>query len=120
MLRAAESFDAIHIAIGATDLRKNVDGLTIMIKQSFNLDPFSNSLFLFCNRARNRIKGIIWDKTGFIMIYKRLDGAGARFQWPTDETQVRGITSRQLTLLLDGFSVDPPKGFSEVTARDFY
>jgi transposase len=75
---------------------------------------------LFCNRARNRLKGIIWDKNGFIMIYKRLDGVGARFKWPTDESQVRGITSGQLTLLLDGFSVDPPKGFSEVTARDFY
>jgi len=120
MLRVAESFDSIFIACGATDLRKNVDGLTILIKQSFNLDPFSNSLFLFSNRARNRIKGIIWDKNGFIMIYKRLDGSGARFLWPTDETQARGITSRQLTLLLDGFSIDPPKGFSEVTARDFY
>jgi len=120
MLRAADSFDAIHIACGATDLRKNVDGLTILIKQSFSLDPFSNSLFLFCNGSRNRLKGIIWDKNGFIMLYKRLDGRGARFNWPSSEEQVRGITSRQLTLLLDGFSIDPPKGFSEVAARDFY
>ena len=120
MLRSIESFDFIHVACGATDLRKNVDGLTILIKQSFNLDPFSNSLFLFCNRQRNRMKAVLWDKNGFVMLYKRLDGAGARFKWPADEVQVRDITGKQLALLLEGFSVDPPKGFSEVTGRDFY
>jgi transposase len=120
MLKSVNSFESIYVACGATDLRKNVDGLTILIKQSFALDPFSNSIFLFCNRAGNRMKAIMWDKNGFIMLYKRLDGKGAKFLWPTDKTQVRGITKEQLMLLLDGFSVDPPKGFSEVTARDFY
>jgi len=120
MLISAESFNTIYVACGATDLRKNVDGLTILIKQSFNLDPFDNSLFLFCNGGRNRLKGVIWDKNGFIMLYKRLDGRGARFNWPASGEQVRGITGRQLTQLLDGFSIDPPKGFSEVMARNFY
>jgi transposase len=120
MLKSVETFDCIYVATGATDLRKNVDGLTVLIKQSFNLDPFSNSLFLFCNGRRNRMKAILWDRNGFIMLYKRLDGAGARFKWPADEMQVRGITSKQLARLLEGFSVDPPKGFSEVMARDFY
>ena len=120
MLRGAESFESIYVACGATDLRKNVDGLTILIKQTFELDPFSNSLFLFCNRMRNRMKAVVWDKNGFVMLYKRLDGKGARFAWPTDPAQTRGITGRQLQLLLDGFSIDPPRGFPEVTARDFY
>ncbi len=92
MLRSMESFDSIYVACGPTDLRKNVDGLSILIKQSFQLDPFSNSIFLFCNGARNRLKALVWDKNGFIMLYKRLDGAGARFQWPADSVQVRDIT----------------------------
>ena len=120
MLRSMETFDSIYVACGPTDLRKNVDGLSILIKQSFQMDPFSDSIFLFCNGARNRLKALIWDKYGFIMLYKRLDGAGARFKWPTDPVQVRDITYRQLEQLMDGFSIDPPKGFSEVTAREFY
>lgn len=111
---------SIHLACGATDLRKNVDGLSILVKQEFGLDPFSNSLFLFCNRSRNRFKALIWDKNGFIMIYKRLDGKGARFKWPSDPQDVRSITKDQLVLLLDGFSIDSPKGFGEISARDFY
>jgi len=120
MLKKAEEYESIYVATGSTDLRKNVDGLTIIIQQSFELDPFSDSLFLFCNRSRNRMKAIVWDKNGFAMLYKRLDGRGARFKWPLDPEQVRGINSIQLNRLLGGFSIDPPKGFSEVTARDFY
>jgi len=120
MLKSAEDFETIYVACGATDLRKNVDGLTVLIKQSFELDPFSNTLFLFCNRNRNRLKAVVWDKNGFVLLYKRLDGRGARFTWPSDPIQVRGITTHQLGLLFDGFSIDPPKGFSEVKARDFY
>lgn len=120
MLRDIESYDAIYVACGPTDVRRNVDGLSIIVKQSFNLDPFSNSIFLFCNGTRNRLKALVWDKNGFIMLYKRLDGTGARFNWPKDPVQVRNITSRQLSQLLDGFSIDPPKSFSEVTARSFY
>ena len=120
MLRSVESFESIYVACGPTDLRKNVDGLSILIKQSFQIDPFSNSIFLFCNGARNRLKALVGDNNGFIMLYKRLDGAGARFQWPADPVQVRGITNAQLGKLLEGLSLDLPKGFSEITARDFY
>lgn len=120
MLRNIDSYDTIYVACGFTDLRKNVDGLSILVKQSFNLDPFSNSIFLFCNGARNRMKALVWDSNGFIMLYKRLDGTGARFSWPKDSVQVRNITKVQLEKLMDGFSIDPPIGFSEVTAREFY
>ena len=120
MLKCLEHLDAIYVACGPTDLRKNVDGLSILVKQSFGLDPFSRSLFLFCNGSRNRLKGLVWDRNGFILLYKRLDGAGARFVWPTDPVQVRNISRQQMDQLLNGFSIDPPKGFSEITARDIY
>ena len=120
MLRSMDSYDAIYVACGATDLRKNVDGLSTLVKQTFELDPFGNSIFLFCNSMKNRMKALVWDRNGFIMLYKRLDGAGARFHWPQDPVQVRNITPRQLNQLMCGFSIDPPKGFSEVMARDFY
>lgn len=119
MLKEITSYDGIYLACGVTDLRKAVDGLAVIVKQEFNMDPFGNYLFLFCNRDRNRLKCLNWDNNGFVLYYKRLDGAGARFKWPKEPADVRNITVRQLRLLMDGMSIDPPKGFGEVTARDF-
>jgi len=119
MLKEITSYAAIYLACGVTDLRKSVDGLAVIVKQQFNMDPFGNYLFLFCNRDRNRLKCLNWDRNGFVLYYKRLDGAGARFKWPKEPADVRNITVRQLGLLMEGLSIDPPKGFGEVTARDF-
>ena len=66
MLKCLEHLDAIYVACGPTDLRKNVDGLSILVKQSFGLDPFSRCLYLFCNGSRNRLKGLVWDQDVFI------------------------------------------------------
>ena len=119
MLKDISSYSGIYLACGPTDLRKAVDGLANIVRHDFEMDPFGNYIFLFCNRARNRLKGLTWDKNGFCMYYKRLDGEGARFRWPSNLEAVRDINVGQLRLLLDGFSVEPPKGFCEVSARDF-
>jgi transposase len=119
LLRDIDSYTAIYIACGETDLRKSVDGLANIVKQDFQLDPFGNYVFLFCNKSRNRMKGLCWDRNGFILCYKRLDGAGAKFQWPKDSEAVRDITQNQLRMLMDGVSIDPPRGFGDISARDF-
>ena len=120
MLKDASSFDGIILALGATDLRKAVDGLALMVKQDFQMDPFENNIYLFCNKNRNRLKGLSWDKNGFVLYSKRLDGDGARLKWPKEPGDIRNISIEQLQLLMSGMSIDPPKGFGEVTARDFY
>ena len=120
MLKDITEYDVIYLACGATDLRRSVDGLSLIVKQKFKMDPFGNYLFLFCNRSRNRLKALSWDKNGFVLYYKRLDGAGARFKWPKTPSEVRNITVNQLRLLMNGLSIDPPKGFGEIAARDFY
>jgi len=119
LLRDIHEYSGIYLACGPTDLRKSVDGLANIVRHNFQMDPFGNYIFLFCNRARNRLKGLTWDKNGFCLYYKRLDGEGARFRWLNEPESVRDIKVEQLRLLLDGFSVDPPKGFGEVSARDF-
>ena len=119
LLKNIGEYSAIYLACGVTDLRKSVDGLSNIIRQDFQMDPFGNFLFLFCNRSRNRMKGLMWDRNGFCLCYKRLDGAGARFKWPDKPEAVRGVTVSQLRMLLDGMSVDPPKGFGDISARDF-
>jgi len=119
LLKEIASYRGIYIACGATDLRKSVDGLSQIVKRDFAMDPFGNTLFLFCNKSRNRLKGLTWDANGFWLCYKRLDGMGARFQWPDTPASAREIRVEQLRLLLAGMSVDPPKGFGEISARDF-
>ena len=66
-----------------------------MVQQQFELDPFTNTLFLFCGRHRDRIKGLYWEKDGFIFLYKRLE-QGA-YQWPRSESEVRSRTPQQLS-----------------------
>ena len=119
LLKDIREYSGIYLAIGATDLRRAVDGLSHMVKQDFKMDPFGNYLFLFCNKSRTKLKALSWDKNGFCLYYKRLDGVGARFVWPNSPDAVRNISVKQLERLLNGFSIDPPRGFGEVTARAF-
>ena len=58
-----------------------------MVQQEFELDPFTNTLFLFCGRRRDRIKGLYWEGDGFILLYKRLERGV--YQWPRNEREVR-------------------------------
>jgi len=119
LLKDINEYSGIYLACGSTDLRASVDRLAHIIRQDFEMDPFANSLFLFCNKRRNRMKGICWDRNGFWLFFKRLDGMGARFVWPDKADEVRDISVAQLKMLLNGFSVDPPRGFGEVSARAF-
>ena len=96
-----------------TDLRKGIDGLARMVQQQFELDPFTNTLFLFCGRRRDRIKGLYWEKDGFILLYKRLE-QGA-YQWPRSESEVRSLTPQQYRWLMEGLKIEQPKAHRPVT-----
>lgn len=66
MLNDFTGADKVYIACGYTDLRKGIDGLARLVQQQFELDPFTNTLFLSCGRRRDRIKGLYWEREGFI------------------------------------------------------
>ena len=92
MLNDFTGADKVYIACGCTDLRKGIDGLARLVQQQFELDPFTNTLFLFCGRRRDRIKGLYWEKDGFILLYKRLE-QGA-YQWPRSESEVEVVQKK--------------------------
>ena len=73
MLSDITVVENIYIACGYTDMRKSVDGLAAIVQQQFHLEPFSNTLFLFCGRHRKRKKALLWEGDGFILLYKRLE-----------------------------------------------
>jgi len=94
------SHSRVYLAIGVTDMRKQINGLSIMVEQSLSMNPFSGDLFVFCNRRRNMIKILYWDNNGFCVWHKRLEKH--RFKWPKSEKEVLAIGSRELNWLLEG------------------
>jgi|SRR5579875_3271548 len=105
----------VYLACGSTDMRKSIDGLAALVQVSFQLDPFSPCLFVFCNRQRDKLKILQWDTSGFWLHYRRLEKG--RFQWP--EQSAGGtvmVSRRQLRWLLDGLSMDQSRAHREVMA----
>lgn len=106
---------SVYLATGITDLRKSIDGLAVIVKEQFDLDPFSSSLFIFCNKNKDRIKALYWDYNGFWLITKRLERG--KFRWPVDENQTIKIDLKELKWLLDGYEVRHGKAFKKVNQR---
>ena len=77
----------IYLHRDYVDFRKAVNGLSAMIEQDCAMNPFDESLYVFCNRARDKLKILHWDKTGFVLWYKRLEKD--KFKWPSDRKGVR-------------------------------
>ena len=63
----------IYLATGTTDLRRSIDGLSALVRERFGVDPLSGHLFLFRNRRGDRLKILAWDRSGFWVLYKRLE-----------------------------------------------
>jgi transposase len=90
----------VYLAVGSTDMRKAINGLSILVEQAMDLDPFSGDLFVFCNRKRTIIKILYWDHNGFCLWHKRLEEH--KFKWPQSGDQIITIGSKQLGWLLAG------------------
>ena len=111
MLNDISSNQQVYLVTGYTDLRRSIDGLAMIIQGQLRLDPFSSALFLFCGRRRDRIKGLLWERDGFLLLYKRLDNG--QFQWPRNETEAKLLTPQQTRWLLEGLTIDQPKAIRD-------
>ena len=90
----------IFLRPGTTDLRKAANGLSVIVQQEMRQDPFSGSVYIFCNSDRKLLKAVYWDKTGFWLSQKRLEKD--RYPWPQDEREARELTYAELQMLLSG------------------
>ena len=109
MLADITVVDRIYIITGRTDMRKSIDGLCAIIKELMDEDqPDGRSLYLFCGRHCDRIKAILKEPDGLVMIYKRLTAEG-RYRWPRNSSEVRNLTWKEFGYLMDGIDIEQPK-----------
>ena len=94
----------VFLALGVTDMRKAINGLSIIVSEQMKLDIFSGNLFIFCNRNRNILKILYWDKNGFCLWQKRLEKD--RFKWPETQKEVMDVTSQELSWLIAGLNIN--------------
>jgi len=104
MIRPSKSLPQVYLCREPVDFRKAINGLSVLVEETLCLNPFSEQLFVFTNKRRDKIKILVWDKTGFILWLKSLDKE--RFKWPLKEkTEVVNLTGEQLNWLLDGYDI---------------
>ena len=93
----------VYVAIGSTDMRKSINGLSLLVADQFDLDLFSGSLFAFCNRKRDIVKILYWADSGFCIWMKRLEKDV--FRWPESEQEVMEVSRSALGWLLSGLDL---------------
>lgn len=99
--------ESIHVYHDPVDMRKSIDGLAAIVELELQLSPFAPALFVFCNRRRDKVKLLYWERNGFVLWYKRLEKQ--RFKWPK---RLSDVSAEQLSWLLDGIDIEQLKPHS--------
>ena len=115
MLEDAAGIRRVVVACGYVDLRKGIQGLAQIVGDNYGFNPFERgTLFLFCGRRTDRIKGLLWTGTGYLLLYKRWEDG--RLCWPRSKQEAADITEEQFHLLMSG--LDPiTEHVREITPR---
>ena len=117
MLGELSGVSKLYLICGRTDMRLSIDGLMAIIRDTYQMDPYANALYLFCGRKHDRLKAPRHDKTGFVLLYMRLDSG--RFQWPRNASEVRTLSRQEYRWLMEGLSIDQPGALRPSRNKDF-
>ena len=112
MLLDLNKVSELYIVCGFTDLRKLIDGYASIIQANFNINPMTDAMYLFCNKQKNKLKILYWDKDGFWLLYKRLEKS--KFRWPKTLDEIKMISKKQLEWLLEGLEIEQKYYHQEV------
>jgi transposase len=103
-MKSINCFDFIYLHRLPVDMRKSINGLSVIVDQEMKLDLKKSALFIFCNKRRTHLKMLYFDKSGFALWLKRLEDA--KFSWPKDiHKNVVDISANDLEMLLDGINI---------------
>jgi len=96
--------DQVYLCRDPIDFRKSIDGLSVLVEQALELNPFGSALYVFVNRQRNKIKALYWHRNGFCLWYKRLESE--RFAWPRDaQAATQTVSLQEFEWLVEGFDL---------------
>ncbi len=99
-----DEYAAIYVHREAVDMRKSINGLSLIVSEEMSLDLFGKHLFVFCNRRKDKLKILYWDETGFALWYKRLEKE--KFRWPRKmDEEVITLSAEKLQWLLTGYDI---------------
>ena len=104
----------LYIVTGYTDMRKSIDGLCAIVEDQLHMDPRRSALYLFCGKRGDRVKALLWENDGFVLLYKRMEVKG-RFRWPRSSQEVRQLTRQQFDWLMSGLEIEQPKASRSLT-----
>ncbi|HEY9348813.1 MAG TPA: IS66 family insertion sequence element accessory protein TnpB [Inquilinus sp.] len=90
----------IYVAMRPVDFRRGHDGLAAVVQQTFGLDPFSGAAFVFRAKRSDRLKILVWDQTGLVLVHKRLEGG--QFVWPRVRDGVMRLSPAMFAALFEG------------------
>jgi transposase len=90
----------VLVATRPVDFRKGMDGLAALVRESLEADPYSGVVYVFRAKRADRLKLLVWDGTGLMLVSKRLEQGS--FRWPAISDGVMRLSSSQLSALLEG------------------
>ena len=102
----------IYMAVQPVNMRKSFDGLAVIVQEVLRQNPLSSHLFVFRNKASDKMKVLWWDRNGFAIYYKRLERG--RFKFPKHTKTSVTLTQQELELLLDGIDISKLKRLPEL------
>ncbi len=95
----------VYVKPGRTDLRRGIEGLCAIVREDLGLEPLDGSLFLFCGTKSDRIKGLLYERDGYLLLYKRT--SDGKFHWPKNETEAISLTQESFNNFMKGFDIYP-------------
>ena len=108
---------AIYLANFSVDMRKSIDGLSLLVCNHFNMNPADGAIYVFINRASNKIKMLYFDRNGFVLWYKRLERG--KFKFLANGSGMCELEESQLRWLLDGLDFSNLRGHSQLNYNLF-
>ena len=98
------SYVQVYLHRDPIDFRGGINSLAVLVQEEMELDPFAPAIFAFCNRRRDRMKILFFDRSGFVLLLKRL--TDDKFRWPQRQDTIMQLDVEQLHWLLDGIDID--------------
>ena len=108
----------VYVVTGYTDMRKGIDGLAQIVEGTLGKDIYSKAVYLFCGRSSAKLKALVWDGDGFLMLYKRLDNGS--YRWPRTEREAKELSIQQLRWLMEGLEIEQKRAIKPGTRKSLY